>query len=152
MKMNKKKVFVLALAVCLIATLSLSSLAWFTDNDSVTNNFFVAGSEDQDPDDVFSVDVWETAEPDGEKIHDGIDFNGILPGDDLYKAVYVENTGAYEQYIRVTVTVSDARFWQDIYGVVFVPLNLIATDLNPAYEGYRAEYDMAADTLTYVLH
>ena len=43
MKLSKKKVFALALAVCLIATLSFGSLAWFTDNDSVTNEFKVAG-------------------------------------------------------------------------------------------------------------
>ena len=151
MKLNKKKVVVLALAVCLIATLSLGSLAWFTHSDSVTNDFFVAGSEDQNPDGVFSVNVWET-DKDGVRHEDGIEYPAILPGDNLVKNVNIENTGAYEQYIRVTVTVSDARFWQDIYGVVFVPLNEIATDLNPAYEGYRVEYNMAADTLTYVLH
>lgn len=151
MKLNKKKVVVLALAVCLIATLSLGSLAWFTHSDSVTNEFFVAGSEDQNPDGVFSVNVWET-DKDGVRHEDGIKYSAILPGDNLVKNVNIENTGAYEQYIRVTVTVSDARFWQDIYGVVFVPLNEIATDLNPAYEGYRVEYNMAADTLTYVLH
>lgn len=151
MKLNKKKVVVLALAVCLIATLSLGSLAWFTHSDSVTNEFFVAGSENQNPDGVFSVNVWET-DKDGVRHEDGIEYPAILPGDNLVKNVNIENTGAYEQYIRVTVTVSDARFWQDIYGVVFVPLNEIATDLNPAYEGYRVEYNMAADTLTYVLH
>ena len=57
MKLSKKKVVALALAVCLIAVLSMGSLAWFTDDDSVTNDFFIAGSEDQDPDKVFSVDV-----------------------------------------------------------------------------------------------
>ena len=59
MKLSKTKVVALALAVCLIAILSMGSLAWFTDDDSVTNDFLIAGSEDQNPDDVFSVDVWE---------------------------------------------------------------------------------------------
>ena len=55
MKLNKKKVIALALVVCLIATLSMGSLAWFTDSDSVTNDFQIAGSENQNPDDVFSM-------------------------------------------------------------------------------------------------
>lgn len=156
MKLNKQKVFALALAVCLIATLSMGSLAWFTDDDSVTNDFFIAGSEDENPDDVFSVDVWEDAtpeDPDGEdKIQDGIEYPNILPGDDLYKEVNVENTGAYAQYIRTTVTVTDAHIWQAIYGEHFVALDKIATDLNPAFTTYRIVCDEVNDTLTYVLY
>lgn len=156
MKLNKQKVFALALAVCLIATLSMGSLAWFTDNDSVTNDFFIAGSEDENPDDVFSVDVWEDAtpeDPDGEdKIQDGIEYPSILPGDDLYKEVNVENTGAYAQYIRTTVTVTDAHIWQAIHGEHFVALDKIATDLNPAFTTYSIVCDEVNDTLTYVLY
>ena len=49
---NKKKVFVVAVAVCLIAILSMSSLAWFSDADEVTNQFMVSTSGDEDdPDD-----------------------------------------------------------------------------------------------------
>ena len=156
MKLNKKKVFTLALAVCLIAILSMSSLAWFTDDDSVTNDFFIAGSEDENPDDVFSIDVWEDKtpeDPDGEdKIQDGIEYPAILPGDDLYKEVNVENTGAYEQYARVIVTVSDAHIWQELHGEVYVPLNKIATDLSSEFQPWSIEYDAEANTLTYVLY
>ena len=63
---NKKKVFVVAVAVCLIAILSLSSLAWFSDADEVTNKFMVATSDDPtDPDDIFFVDStgWISPEP-----------------------------------------------------------------------------------------
>ena len=98
MRMTKKKVIALALVVCLIAILSLSSLAWFTDDDSVTNKFQIAGSEDANPDDIFSVDVWEKDDPtSNEKDQDGITYPDILPGDDLYKEVNVENTGKYPQ-------------------------------------------------------
>ena len=151
MKLNKKKVFTLAIALCLIATISLGSLAWFTDTDSVTNDFLIAGSEDEKPDDVFSVDVWEIG-PDGTKDDDGITYPNILPGDELKKEVNIENTGSYAQYIRATVTVSDASIWQDIFGVIYVPLNKIVTDLNTAYDVYRVVYDVKADTLTYVLY
>lgn len=153
MKLNKKKVIALALAVCLIATLSMGTLAWFTDDDSVTNDFLIAGSEG-DADDVFSIDVWEEDKNgtryDGE---DGIDYPSILPGDVLVKNVNVENTGSYEQYARVTVTVTQAHIWQEIFGEIYVPLNLIATDLNTAdFTGWSAEWDADTDELIYVLY
>lgn len=112
MKMTKKKVFVVALSVCLIAILSMGSLAWFSAENSVTNDFFIADSDDVNPDDIFSVDVWENT-PDGDKDQDGYEYKDILPGDVLKKEVNVENTGYYDQYIRVTVTVSDAQAWMD---------------------------------------
>lgn len=156
MKLSKKKVFALALAVCLIATLSLSTLAWFTDDDSVTNNFYIADSEDDTPDEIFSIDVWEDKTPedsdDEEKIQDKIDYDDILPGDDLYKEVNVENTGHYDQYARVIVTVSDAHIWQAIYGEEYVALNKIATDLSADFMPWSIEYNEEADTLTYVLY
>ena len=152
MKLNKQKVFALALAVCLIATLSMGSLAWFTDSDSVTNDFLIAGSENQDPDAVFSVDVWERNDPNSQDKLDYIEYPNILPGDDWYKEVNVENTGSYEQYIRAIVTVSDAHIWQEIFGLVYVPLNEIATDLNADFEAWSTVYDADNDTLTYVLY
>lgn len=109
MKMTKKKVFVAALAVCLVAVLSMGTLAWFSDSDSVTNRFMIADSE-SNPNEIFSVDVWENT-PDGDKDQDGYEYKDILPGDQLKKEVYVENTGAYDQYIRVKVTVNNADAW-----------------------------------------
>ena len=155
MKLSKTKVVALALAVCLIAILSMGSLAWFTDDDSVTNDFLIAGSEDQKPDDVFSVDVWEDKDllDNGEeKIQTGITYDAILPGDDLYKEVNIENTGAYEQYVRAIVTVSDASIWQQLHGETYVPLNKIATDLNAKFETWSIVYNTTEDTLTYVLY
>jgi len=120
MKMNKKKVVVVALAVSLIAILSLGTLAWFSDKDEVTNKFMIATSEDTDPDDIFSVDVWENT-PDGDKDQDGYEYKDILPGDVLKKEVNVENTGYYDQYIRVTVTISDAAAWMSALNTTTVP-------------------------------
>lgn len=112
MKMTKKKVLVTAIAVSLVAILSMGTLAWFSDSEEVTNKFYVADSDDTNPDDIFSVDVWENT-PDGDKDPDGYEYKDILPGDVLKKEVNVENTGYYDQYIRVTVTVSDAQAWMD---------------------------------------
>ena len=117
MKLNKKKVFALALVICLLATLSLGSLAWFTDKDEVTNDFMVAGSEDGS-DGIFSVDVWE----EGDDKDDGLEFQKILPGDVKEKVAHVKNTGAYDQYIRVKIVVSEADVWQDVYNAYQVPV------------------------------
>jgi len=152
MNQTKKKVLIVALAACLLALVSVGTLAWFTAEDEVTNEFHVAGSDDNDPDKVFSVDVWERSEPQKDEKLEEIIFNDILPGDDLYKEVNIENTGSYDQYIRVTVTLTDASVWQDIFNTVYVPLNRIATDLNPDFVGYRVVYNADKDTLTYVLY
>ncbi|MBR2012857.1 MAG: SipW-dependent-type signal peptide-containing protein [Clostridia bacterium] len=156
--MNKRKIFLVALSVCVIAILSLSTLAWFTDEDQVTNKFYVAGSEDQNPDDVFSIDVWEdddrddTNETVADKIQNGIEFKDILPGDDLYKEVNVENTGAYDQYVRAIVTLSDAHLWQELYGEIYVSLDKIADDLSADFTPWSIVYDAEADILTYVVY
>lgn len=118
MKFTKKKVFVLALAVCLIAVASMGTLAWFSDSDSVENKFMIADSEDDTPDEIFSVDVWENT-PDSNKDQDGYQYNDILPGATLKKEIRIENTGHYDQYVRVTVTISDAQAWIDALGANF---------------------------------
>lgn len=116
--MTKKKVFVAALAICLVAILSMGSLAWFSAQDSVTNNFYVADSTDNDPDDIFSVDVYEKYDSDDdgtpEEYQRGISYNDILPGDKLDKDAIVKNTGHYDQYIRVIITISDKAVFKSI--------------------------------------
>lgn len=118
MKFTKKKVFVSALAICLVATISMGTLAWFSAQDSITNKFYVADSDDTTPDAIFSVDVWENT-PDGDKDQDGYEYKDILPGDTLKKEARVENTGYYDQYVRVIVTVSDAEAWINALGAEF---------------------------------
>lgn len=107
MKMTKKKVFVTALAICLVAIISMGTLAWFNASDSITNEFKIADSDgDGTPD--FSVDVWENdpAVP-TVKDQDGVTYTDIAPGDKLAKNPTVENTGDYDQWIRVYVTFDD---------------------------------------------
>lgn len=110
MKMNKKKVFVTALAVSLIAILSLGTLAWFNAEDEITNTFKVADSDNNNVPD-FSVEVWETDEYDNRV--EGKTYEDILPGDVLEKDPTIENTGNYDQYIRAYVTFSDVAKIQE---------------------------------------
>ena len=157
MKLTKKKVVALSLVICLIAIASLGTLAWFNAQDEVTNNFYIANSED-DADDIFSVDVWEDNTPedvDGEPKLDGIEFENILPGDKLFKEVHIENTGSYDQYIRATITISDASLWQDVYGERLVPLadfvNYNTAESAPIFKEV-AYYDAANDAFVYQLY
>lgn len=147
--MNKRKILVTALALSIIAILSVGTLAWFSDSDEVNNKFFVADSEDVNPEDIFSVDVWEEI-ANGSVTHKGIYYKNILPGDQLVKKVRVENTGHYDQYVRVIVEISDAEAWINAVGNDFVIedcfVNFDAakwTDISKSVEN---------DVLTYVLY
>lgn len=158
MKGAKRKVFVTALVVCLIAILSLGTLAWFNATDEVTNKFMIATSDDTNPDDIFSIDVWENT-PDGEKDQDGCTYEDVLPGDVLKKEVYVENTGYYDQYVRVTVTVSDAQAWMDALGTkgAIPKLEQIVDGWNPnaspsVWVGTSREIDSVKDTIIYRMY
>ena len=109
MKISKRKVFLAALAVSLVAIVSLGSLAWFSASDSVNNNFYVADSTLGEPDEIFSVSVVETTPAGTGK--DGHNYYDILPGSTYDKEPIVTNTGYYSQYIRVIVEISDAQAW-----------------------------------------
>lgn len=121
MKFNKKKVLVASLAISLIAILSLGTLAWFSDSDSVTNNFHVTG-EDKNADDIFSIDVMEAIDADkdgvfeyeddktigfeGENLDEWL-YDDITPNEELLKRVSTKNTGSYAQWVRMKVTVDE---------------------------------------------
>lgn len=147
--MNKRKILVTALALSIIAILSVGTLAWFSDEDSVTNKFYIADSDDTNPDDIFSVDVWEENKV-GSITHGGIVYKDILPGDELVKKARVENTGHYDQFIRVIVKISDAEAWLSAVGSDFVIEN--------CFTGFDASVwtniskTVENDTLTYVLY
>lgn len=114
MKMTKKKVFVAALAICLVAIISMGTLAWFNATDDITNNFKVATNEN-DTDPTFSVKVSETA-LDGTETEDGVTYYGVVPGDVISKDPKITNTGDYTQWIRVSVTMTKANYWKDFGG------------------------------------
>ena len=150
--MTKKRVFVVALAVCMLAILSVGSLAWFNDSDSVTNDFFV-GDSTNPTNKEFSVAVSETT---------GNTYYDALPGAPIAKDPKVINTGDYTQWIRVKVTLNNAEKWAagsdtleftklfagSTYGLV--------TDANATeawlLESETAAVDATADTATWYLY
>lgn len=128
MRFNKKKVAVVSLAICLIAILSMGTLAWFSAQDSVVNKFYVADSDDDTADEIFSVDVYEyTENSPSVKVPAGDTYRNVLPGAILKKEPHVANTGYYDQYIRVIVTISDAAVWQAAFGANFTDDKLLAS-------------------------
>lgn len=120
MRTNKKKVLVVSLAVCLIAILSLGTLAWFTAKDEVTNKFYVADTQNPDAEDVFGIDVWEKDE-NGNVIsakddNTGMVFEEIIAGDKLTKEPHFENTGIHPMWVRATVTITGADVLKEAIG------------------------------------
>jgi predicted ribosomally synthesized peptide with SipW-like signal peptide len=152
MKITKKKVFVSALIICLLAIVSMSTLAWFSASDSVKNEFYVADSGDHtdDPDAIFSVAVWEKT-PESDKDTDGYEYKEILPGAKLTKEAHVENTGYYSQYIRAIVTISDAEAWLAAVEGIDMAEVFLGFD-ESVWTNISMEHDTTADTLTYVLY
>ena len=118
MKMTKKKVFVTALAVCLVAILSMGSLAWFTATDEVENVFKVSTDSEQKPD--FKLDLFEhKADEDGKIDNTEVEANtydNVAPGDQLFKDPTVRNDGQYDMWVRISVTLDDYAAWEAILG------------------------------------
>lgn len=138
---QKKKILVAALALSVIAILSLGSLAWFSDSDSVVNNFYVADSDDDNK--VFTVDVWEydeATDDEDDKIQTGKDYQNVAPGQELYKAPYVENTCDYDQWVRVKVTVSNHDMWVSATNNNMPLLTMVNVDTTTTWD-----FDAATD-------
>ena len=123
--MSKKKLIALALVVIMIATVSFSSLAWFTDADTAKNNFTIGGADQSDPDKIFSVDVMENVDGEEEPVEEW-GFENILPGDKFKKEAFITNTGSYPQYIRVVMTITD---WKQVE-------NLVTFNMDDAFDTY----------------
>ena len=157
--MSKKKMLSLALVVILIAILSFSTLAWFNDSQSVTNEFYVADSDDTSPDDIFSVDVYEKVDTDGDGTpdtnnHDGLVFKDVVPGQILPKAPVVENTGKYDQWVKLTITFSSIDAWNTLVdGTVAGPIDLLtlANDFHANWKGVSFEAVDGTYVYTYYL-
>lgn len=154
MKLTKKKVVVIALAICLIATLSMGTLAWFNATDSVTNTFkFDDTDGDGSPD--FKVEIFETEN--GQEV-DGKEYDHVAPGAVLAKDPTVRNDGDYAMYTRVIVTLSDAKAWMDAsakYDLANDDLCVLEEMVEIHTNWTRFDnpvYDATANTLTYVYY
>lgn len=135
MKMTKKKVFLTALVISLVAILSMGTLAWFNATDDITNNFMVA-TDENDTNPTFTVEVSET-DLNGQPTTTGNTYYDVVPGDVIDKDPTITNTGDYTQWIRVSVTMTEADDWAANGG------SLAFTDI---FEG--STYGLVADVAT----
>ena len=161
----KKRIFSVALAICLIATIGFGTLAYFQSSKDLTNYFAVAGIQDPtdptetiDPNELFSIKLDETdiTKDDNTRTEDGNTYTNILPGDELKKDPTVTNTGKYEAWVRVKVTVTDYTAW----AAACEKHNI--TDLAAIFKGHDADawergsadetYDETADEFTFVYY
>lgn len=176
---TKKKLFAAALAICLLSTISFSTLAWFNASESVTNKFMVASTGSgtatgggSTAEKIFSVDLWEyVGDKDTlagedkdlnnnpiveatEKDHDGLVFENILPGVVYHKEPVVENTGSYDQWIRVVVTVTKSTAWKEIlssYGITDLGTIFLEHDAQ-VWECHSSASWEANDAINYVYY
>ena len=154
MKMTKKKVFVAALAVCLVAILSLSTLAWFTATDEVENVFKVStDNQTQKPD--FKLDLFEHEADEDGKVSDTEvatnTYDNVAPGDVLYKDPTVRNDGQYDMWVRVKVTLNDYDKWQAVLGTGYDFRNILG-NVSTDWSFDTIETDATAKTLTLVYY
>lgn len=112
MKMNKKKLAVVSLVLCVAAIISMGSLAWFTADDTVTNTLTFATD--------FAMDVYET-DIDGvtKRIVNnetvGWDYTNLHPNQVIHKDPTVLNKSTSEaQWIKVSVTVDKLSTWKQV--------------------------------------
>lgn len=116
----KRRTIALALALCLLLLAGAGTLAYFKTSKSLSNFFSVAGYDPQNPnatispETLFSLKLYETDTVNGGRTEDGNTYSGILPGDILVKDPTITNTGKYDAWARMTVTVTDAEDWQAV--------------------------------------
>lgn len=152
MKMTKKKVLVVALAVCLVAILSAGTLAWFNAQDQVVNYFQVSTDDvTQDPD--FKLDLFEH-EYNGEELDPNVEveentYKDVAPGDELPKDPTVRNDGSYDQWVRVTINLNDYAEWAAVLGDGF-EFNEYFVDFNRDW--VLDETTKGTDTLVFYLN
>ncbi|MBE6690074.1 MAG: hypothetical protein E7590_02165 [Ruminococcaceae bacterium] len=95
----KKKVFIIALAVCLaVLSIAGSSIAYFTDTEQYTN-VFTAGN----------VDISLTAN--GDTVNEAtlsMTDDSVYPGQTIEKNVVITNTGSENAYVGAVITLTHA--------------------------------------------
>jgi len=143
----KKKIIALSVALVLVVAAAVSAtLAYFTDEDNLSNKYVIGDID---------IDAWEDAEHidmndnvineamfdinrelEGNENADktGYIYDNIFPGDTMTKEVTVDNTGANGAYVAIAVTrTSYANFNRNIDGY-YEGLNTADADIEELYD------------------
>lgn len=148
MKITKKKVFVAALALCLVAIISVGTLAWFQATDEVTNFFQVSTDGEQKPDfklDLFEHELLEDGTLGREEVEENT-YMHVAPGDVLPKDPTVRNAGQYDQWVRVKINLYEYKAWEEVLGKGF-HFNKYFVDFDNAW--VVDETTLGTDTLVF---
>lgn len=154
--MKRRKALSLAVIICIIAITAVGSIAYFTAKDSVTNTFMMSTYDPDNPDkpvnpdDIFSIKVYETEN--GTETTKGRTYTEIGPGDVLDKDPTVKNTGAYSQWVRVQVSISNADAWKkacDSHGITDLMKIFGGCDDSKWSRYAQPAEDREEDTVTY---
>jgi len=152
----KKKTLTAALILCMLSILTMGTLAYFTAQDSITNEFMVASYDpenpDTDPNHLFSIDVYETTK-EGVKEDVGLTYENVAPGDALHKDPTIENTGKYDAWVRMSLTFSNVDSWKAACAAHGMDtLTDIFESVNSDWECLETLEDAEANETTYVYY
>ena len=101
--MNKWKTLAISLLICCLAVGASTTLAYYTASEQAHNVISSGGID---------IALREYADA-GDELVPFEDVDGVMPGMEVSKIVQVENTGASEAWIRVSV-VKDIEFAQPV--------------------------------------
>ena len=121
-------------------------------NFKINSGIPTANSDDNEPYDAFSVDTY--CLEDGQKVEKPTIEGYILPGACFQYELFVSNTGVSDQFVRVTISFTDATAWSKAWGNDFY--TKLLGDLNFGFDGAELVLDSATiddqDTMNYVFY
>lgn len=129
--MMKKRIFLIAIAICCFALCGAGTLAYFTARETAYN--VITTGE-------LAMDLVETTTDGLPFPEEGID--GLTPGDVVDKVVTVQNVGGVDFYTRVklTCTVTDAQGKTDTLGMENITLDIDTEHWTLGEDGYYYYY------------
>lgn len=142
MKMKKKNILSLVLALTLVAALAVGgTLAYFTDNDTETNTFTMGkvdiNLKESNENDTNGNPVWD---------EDGLEYENVLPGAKPDKLARVEVlSGSADCYIMVKVDLNSEDMWDEQAQTGFT-----AADFDALYTAVKTAIDDTKWTVTEV--
>lgn len=131
--MRKKKIVAVCATVALAAVaLGGATLAYFTDTDQVNNTFAIGD---------LGINLYERADLDGDgeadtdiKFEKELNYSEIMPGDEMVKVPYIENTSTSDAYVRVFVQINNAKERNAAIDATYEAANMSQEDIQKKYD------------------
>lgn len=111
---SRRRIALIAAIICIVALIAGGTIAYFTAEETAYNVITTAG-----------VDMELHEETDGGLPFPDEGISGVMPGDDVTKKVYIENTGSADFYVRIAV---EKKITPDTLGLEYIKLDINDTD------------------------